>query len=85
MAKNYKEIDYLANRPDITDIFDALEGYLDWCRFELAEFDPSHYSRNGAHHPQYRSYLYSKRPRKPYQGNKPRYNNKPRHEQSFSR
>jgi len=85
MAKNYKDYSYFENKPEVVDIFDTLDNYLDYCRFELLEFDPSHFSVRGNHHPQFRGYLNSKRPRKPYQGNKPRYNNRPRHEQNFSR
>jgi hypothetical protein len=85
MAKNYKDINYFVNRPEVVDIFDVLEGYLDWCRFEMCEYDPSHYSVKGSHHPQFRAYQNSKRPRKPYLGNKPRFNNTRRNEQNFSR
>ena len=85
MAKNYNDIVYSETKSgkESADIFNSLDGYLDYCRFELLEFDPAHYSVKGNHHPQYRSYLNSKKPRRPYQGNKPRYNNK-RYEQNFS-
>jgi hypothetical protein len=87
MAKNYNDIVYseTKNGKEAAEIFDALDNYLDYCRFELLEFDPAHYSIRGNHHPQYRGYLNSKRPRKPYQGNKPRFNNNRRYEQNFSR
>ncbi len=77
MAKNYNDIVYSETKAgkESSDIFDVLEGYLDYCRFELLEFDPSHYSVRGNHHPQFRSFLNSKRPRKPYLGKNPRYNN----------
>ena len=86
MAKNYNDIVYseTKNGKDAADIFDTLEGYLDYCRFELLDYDPAHYSVRGNHHPQFRAYLNSKKPRKPYLGNKPRYNNNRRHEQNFS-
>ena len=88
MAKNYNDIVYseTKNGKDSADIFDALDAYLDYCRFELLEFDPAHYSVRGNHHPQYRSFLNSKKPRKPYQGKNPRWdNNGRRNEQRFSR
>ena len=42
MAKNYKEYAYFENRPDVVKIFDDLEAFHDWCRFEMAPFDESH-------------------------------------------
>mgnify|MGYP003352906071 CR=1 FL=1 len=41
MAKNYKDYAYFENRPDIVRIFDDLDNWLDYCRFNLIAFDPS--------------------------------------------
>ena len=80
MAKNYKDYQYFANRPDVVKVWDDLEAYLDWCRFELRPFDPAELYRKES--PNYNAYLHSKRPRKPwngerkpYLGKNPRYNN----------
>lgn len=75
---------YLTMKPEVNKIFDDLEAFHDWCRFELQPFNPADlYRRDSA---VYASYLNSKRPRKPYLGNKPRWdNNGRRNEQNFSR
>jgi hypothetical protein len=81
MSKNYKGQSYFENRPDIVKIFDDLEAFHDWCRFEMVPFDESHlYNRESW---VWRNFDKSRRPkkawtgeRKPYQGNKPRYNNR---------
>jgi hypothetical protein len=83
MAKNYKDIDYFANRPDIVKIFDDLEAFLDFCRLEMAPFNEADlYNRESW---AWRNFEKSKRPkkaftgeRKPYLGNKPRFNNNER-------
>lgn len=36
-------------RPDIDQIFDDLEEYLNYCRFELCKFDPKDLYRKGTH------------------------------------
>jgi hypothetical protein len=86
MAKNYKEIDYFASRPDIVKLFDDLESFHNYCRLELHPFDESHlYNRESW---VWRNFEKSRRPkrpdgtreRKPYLGKNPRYNN-----DSFSR
>jgi hypothetical protein len=83
MAKNYKDYSYFENRPDIVKIFDDLEGYYNFCRMELRDYNPADLYRRDSQN--YGAYLASKRPRrpwvdrgerKPYQGNKPRYNNR---------
>jgi hypothetical protein len=84
MAKNYKDINYFETRPDVVRLFNDLEAYLDWCRLELRAFDPAELYRKDS--PNYGAYLASKRPRRPYLGNKPRWdNNGRRNEQNFSR
>jgi hypothetical protein len=57
---------YLTFKPEVHKIFDDLEAYHDWCRFELAPFNEADlYKKNS---PVYSAYMNSKRPRKPYQG-----------------
>ena len=73
-------------KAQVEKIFDDLDKYLDFCRFELREFNPAHlYDKNNEN---YRAFTYSQRPprqwqdrgdRKPYQGKNPRYG------QNFSR
>jgi len=72
------------NRPDVVRVWDDLEAYHDWCRFELCDFNPADlYRKDSAN---YSAYLASKRPRRPYQGKNPRWdNNGRRNEQRFSR
>jgi hypothetical protein len=71
MAKNYKDIDYFETRPDIVRLFDDLEAYHDFCRFELREFNPAELYKKDA--PNYGAYLARSRPRKPYLGKNPRF------------
>ena len=73
MAKNYKDYDYFNNRPDVVRIFDDLEAFHNFCRFELREFNPAELYKKDA--PNYGAYLASKRPRRPYQGKNPRWGN----------
>jgi hypothetical protein len=78
MAKNYKEISYFLDRPDVVKIFNDLEAFLNYCRFEGTPFDEANlYNRE---HWTWRHFEKSRRPkkewngeRKPYQGNKPRF------------
>lgn len=58
-------------KQEVVKIFDDLEAFQDFCRFELREFNPAELYRRDA--PNYGAYLASKRPRRPYQGNKPRF------------
>ena len=76
MAKNYRSFSYHESRPDIVKIFEDLEAFHDFCRIELIKFDPAELYRKDSK--SYGAYLASKRPKKPYQGNKPWVNNKPR-------
>lgn len=81
MAKNYKDYSYFENRPDVVRIFDDLESYHNYCRIELCDFNPADlYRKDSAN---YQAYLNSKRPRRPYQGNKPRFEK--RRNDNFSR
>jgi len=84
--KNYKDYRYFENRPDVVKVWDDLEVYHDWCRLELCDFNQADLYRKDSVN--YGAFLASKRPRKPYQGNKPRWdNNRPRYnnEPRFSR
>jgi hypothetical protein len=69
MAKNYKTFSYLESRPDVVKIFEDLEAFHDFCRIELRKYDPADLYRKDSK--SYGAYISSKRPRKPYQGNKP--------------
>jgi hypothetical protein len=69
---------YLTIKPEVSKIFDDLDRYLDFCRFSLRDFNPSHLYDKGNEN--YRAFLDSQRPqrkwqdrgeRKPYQGKKP--------------
>jgi hypothetical protein len=88
MAKNYRDYKYFENRPDVVKIFDDLEAYLDWCRFEMQPYNPADLYRKDS--PTYQSYLHSKRPRRPWVDRnngerKPYQGNRPRHNDNFSR
>jgi hypothetical protein len=75
---------YFRMSKEVSTIFDDLEAYQDWCRFELREFNPAELYHKDA--PNYGAFLASKRPRRPYLGTKPRWdNNSRRNEQNFSR
>jgi hypothetical protein len=75
---------YFRMSKEVSAIFDDLEVYQDWCRFELREFNPAELYHKDA--PNYGAFLASKRPRRPYLGTKPRWdNNGRRNEQNFSR
>ena len=62
---------YWDTRPDVVQIFDDLDGYRDFCRFELREFNPAHLYNKANEN--WRAYLASKRNN--YRPRKPRYNN----------
>ena len=81
-------------KPQIEKVFNDLDQYLDFCRIELREFDPTHlYDKSNPH---YRAFLNSQRPPRQwqdknagghspnYRGNKPRFENR-NNEQRFSR
>lgn len=74
MAKNYRTYSYFENRPDVVKIFVDLEEFHDFCRIELRKFDPADLYRKDSK--SYGAFLASKRPRKPYQGNKPPFGEK---------
>lgn len=57
---------YLTMKPEVIKVFDDLDRYLDFCRFELRDFNPAHLYDKGNEN--YRAFLDSQRPRRPYQG-----------------
>jgi hypothetical protein len=68
MAKN--RTSYFETRPDIVRLFDDLEAFHDFCRFELREFNPAELYKKDA--PNYGAFLATRRPRRPYLGKNPR-------------
>ena len=69
--KNYKDYRYFENRPDVVKVWEDLESYHDWCRLQLCDCNPADLYRRDSQN--YGSYLASKRPRRPYQGNRPNF------------
>jgi hypothetical protein len=47
-------------KPQVEKVFDDLDNYLDFCRFELREFNPAHLYDKSNHN--YRAFLNSQRP-----------------------
>jgi hypothetical protein len=82
MKINYKQISYFQTRPDVVKVFDDLDNYLDWCRFELRDFNPAHlYDRSNEN---YKAYLESQNRHRRWDKNSNRkYDRK--HGQNFSR
>ena len=73
---------YLTMKLEVTKVFDDLDRYLDFCRFELRDFNPTHlYDKTNEN---YRAFLDSQKPQRAWQDRRPR-NNGFRHGQSFSR
>ena len=69
-------------KKEVVQIFDDLEALHDFCRFELLPFNPADlYNRNSK---VWRDYEYSKRPKRQWNGDKPRFKkefqNRPRWE-----
>ena len=61
MAK-YTNTSYFETRPDIVKIFDDLEKFHDYCRFEMVEFNPSNlYNRESQI---WNNYYHSNKPKK---------------------
>lgn len=71
MAKNYKNISYFEDRPDVVRIFDDLDKLHDFCRFEMLPFNEADlYNRYSK---VWQAYESSKRPRKQWNNDrKPR-------------
>ena len=63
MAINYREVSYFQTRPDVVKIFDDLDAFRDFCRFEMCEFNEANlYNRQS---PIWNHYFQSTRNRKP--------------------
>ena len=64
-------------KKEVAQVFDDLDALLDFCRFELLPFNPADlYNRNSK---VYRDFEYSKKPKKAWNNDRPRFNNdKPR-------
>ena len=79
MARNYKDYQYFANRPDVVKVWEDIEAWLDHCRFNLMDFNPADVYRSQA----YKDWSRRKNGHFRYQGkngnakfhNKPRFNN----------
>jgi hypothetical protein len=71
MAKNYRNVAYFENRPDIVRIFEDLEKLHDFCRFELLPFNEADlYNRDSA---VWNQFYQANRPKRPWTGErKPR-------------
>ena len=71
-------------KAQVEKIFDDLERYHDFCRFELREFNPSHlYDKANDN---YRAFLYNQRPKSSNSfRNDNRKRDTKRYEQNFSR
>ena len=64
---------YLVMKPEIERVFDELDTYLDFCRFELRDYNPAHlYDKSNQN---YCAFLDSQRPRKDW-GNRSNFRNK---------
>ena len=76
-------------KAQVEKIFDDLDNYLDFCRFELRDFNPAHLYDKGNEN--YRAFLNSQRPPRQWQDRRPRGdynrsgNNGNRNGKSFSR
>ena len=72
MAINYKEVSYFQTRPEVVKIFDDLDAFRDFCRFEMLEFNEANlYNRQS---PIWNQYFQSTRNRKPRYENNREYN-----------
>ena len=66
-VKNYNDYKYIENRPDVVKIFEDLEAFHDWCRFEMAPFDEAFlYNRESW---AWRNFDKSRRPKKAFNNN----------------
>jgi|LauGreDrversion4_2_1035121.scaffolds.fasta_scaffold874541_2 hypothetical protein len=70
-------------KQQVEKIFDDLDRYLDFCRIELREFNPTHlYDKENEN---YRSFLNSQRPQRRWDNNRGYKPQHRRNEQNFSR
>ena len=59
----------LVMKPEVSKIFDDLEAWLDYCRFNLIEFNPAHLYRSREYKEWSRGHKgYDKKFRRPYKG-----------------
>jgi hypothetical protein len=70
-------------KKEVAQVFDDLDALLDFCRFELLPFNPADlYNRNSK---VYRDFEYSKKPKRAWNNDKPRFNNdKPRNNNGYN-
>lgn len=54
---NTKQKSYLKSRPDVRRVFEDLEAYHNFCRFNLRKFDPAELYRRDSHN--YRAFVAS--------------------------
>ena len=73
---------YIANRPDIVKVFDDLDNYLDFCRFELCKFDEKDLYNNASS--EWRNFLNKAKRNKPAGGYKGK-NFNPNFKRSYTR
>ena len=66
--KIYKGVTYFQDHPEIVKVFEDLEAYHDFCRFELRDFNPAELYKKDS--PNYSAYLASKKSKRPYQGSR---------------
>ena len=83
MSKNYKNVDYWGMKPEIVKIFDDLESFLDHCRFEMLPYNEADlYNRESF---AWRSFEKTRRPKKPFTGERKPYQGKRHNGEHFSR
>ena len=67
MAVNYREVSYFETRPDVVKIFDDLDAFRDFCRFELLPFNEADlYNRESKVWNQYYNSTRKFKSRKPF-------------------
>lgn len=69
---NYRAISYFNTRPDVVQIFNDLEAYHSWCKFQMCNFDPADLYRKDSK--LYTQYTFSTKGRRPHNDDRPRYN-----------
>jgi hypothetical protein len=61
MAINYKKVSYLSTRPDVAKIFQDLEMYYEFCRFEMLPYNEADlYNRTSRTWNQFYNRVYKK-------------------------
>lgn len=83
MGNNYKGVSYFETRPDVVKIFDDLDAFRDFCRFEMCEFNEAHlYNRQSEI---WNRFSYFNRPRKQREWNNNREYNRGGNNRKFQR